>query len=176
MAKKGLTLVELIVVIMLFVLLAAVTVYVFRAIALSWSAQEERAGVDIMIDKSVEGIVRELREATEVRLGPGPADDYDEIRFKRGGMDYIFYLYNADSSYGFPQAFDEDSYEMRKTTLSEGIGGTFTYGDGRIIITDLLPPPSSDFAFDGSIVTIDLTAERNDETVRARTEVRPRNL
>jgi len=174
--KKGLTLVELLITIVLFALLATAAVYVFRAVLLSWSSQEERTGIDIMLDKSLETLVRNLRGATAVRLGPNLGDDYEEIRFTQGGTDYIFYLYNAGGSYGSPPVFDQDSYELRRTTLSGGIDGTFTYGDGLIIAMDILPPTTSDFSFDGSMVTIDLSAKRGNETVRTRTEVRPRNL
>ena len=75
--KVGLTSIELIIVIVMFVILALVMFSVFRAVLLIWSSQEERAGIDINLDIGIEKIVRDLREAKLVQS----AADYDEIRF-----------------------------------------------------------------------------------------------
>lgn len=166
--KKGLTLIELMIVIVMFVILTAVTVYIFRAILLSWYSQEKRAGIDISLDIGIEKMIRNLREATAIS-----STNDDEIRFTTDD-DYIYYLYNEDDSY--PPAFDQDTYELRETTLTGGISGTFTYGDGTILATDVLPPPTSDLSISGNIITIDISIKRSDETIRSRTDVRPRNL
>lgn len=185
--KKGLTLIELTITIIMFVILTTVTISVFRVILLSWSSQETRSGIDINIDIEIEKMVRDLREAREID------DDYDddgtpndEIRFtiEENGLDvhYIYYFYNEDDSYTPPPAFDQDSYELRKATLSGGIGGTFTYGDGQRIMTDIVPPtqgenPQTDLSIDAdNLITIILKVTRGDEIITSKTRIKPKDL
>lgn len=152
------------------VALVGVTAYIFRAVLLSWSSQETRSGIDINLDRGIEEIVRDLREARQVQ-----SVNNDEVRFTQDQSNYyIYYFYNANDAY--PPTFNQSSYDLRKATLSGGIGGTFTYGSGPIIITDVLPPATSDLSISGNIVTIDLSVKRYNETVRSRTEIKPRNL
>lgn len=168
--KKGFTLVELIMTILMLVVLVGVTVFVFRAVLLSWSSQERRSGIDISLDRGIEEMVRDLRDARQVQ-----SVNNDEIRFTQDQSTYyIYYLYNGSDSY--PPNFNQSLYELRKTTLTGGITGTFTYGSGNIIINDILPPPTSDLSLSSNLITIDLSIKRADETIRSRTQVRPRNL
>ena len=175
---KGLTLIELTVGVILFVILVISTVYIFRAILLSWSSSQEKSGMDTELNRAVEEIVRELREAKEIN------DNYDrdatknnEIRFaKDRGTYYIYYFYNKNDSYGPPPSFDQPLYELKREWLSGGMSGTFTYGSGKLIITDVLPPPVSNLSVDGNEVTVDLSISRNNEIFRLKTRVRPRNL
>ena len=171
--KKTFTLIELIITIVMSVLLAAASIYVFRAVLLGWSSQEDRASIDINLDKGIEEIVRDLREAKEIQS----TVDYAEIRFSHDQSTYyIYYFYNVGDSYVPPPAFDQTSYQLRKATLTGDINGTFIYGEGQLMMTDVLPPTTSDLSLSGNILTIDLTITRNDEVIRSRTEVRPRNL
>lgn len=171
--KKGFTLIELMITIVMLVVLIGVSACVFRAVLLGWSSQEDRAGIDINLDKGIEEIVRDLREAKEIQS----TDSYDEIRFSPDQSTYyIYYFYNAGDAYVPPPAFNQISYQLRKATLIGDINGTFTYGEGQLIMTDVLPPATSDLSSNGNILTIDLTITRNDETIRSRTKVRPRNL
>lgn len=166
--NNGLTLIELVITIVMFIIIIGVAVYVFRAILISWSAEELRAGIDITVDRTVEEMVRVLRETKVVQ------SNNDEIRYTDlNDNDYIFYLYNADDPY--PPQFDQASYELRMTTLAPDIDGA-PVGLGNIIITDVVPPTTSDLSFDGSTITVDLSITRDDETIRSRTEIKPRNL
>ena len=168
--KHGLTLIEFLIVIAMFSVIAGVTVYVFQVILRSWTGMEDRTSVSIVLNRAVEEVVRDVREATQVSLV-----NNDEIRFTKDDTNfYIYYLYNSDDSY--PPAFNQDFYELRKATLSGGINGTFTYGSGKVIIIGVVPPSVTDLSFDGSIVTLDLSVTENDETVRIKTDVTPRNL
>ena len=171
--KKMLTLIELIMAVAMLAVLATVAVYIFRAVLISWSGQEVRSGIDISLDRAIEEAVRDLREAREMQSTPG----YDEVRLTHDQLTYyIYYLYNADDSYVPPPNFNQDSYELRKAMLTGGINGTFTYGDGRLIASDIIPPPTSNLSTSGNMTVIDLSITRNDETIRSRTEVLPRNL
>lgn len=156
--------------IVMLVALVGVTAYVFRAVLLSWSSEETRAGVDISLDRGIEEMVRDLREAKEASYV-----NNDEIRFTPDQSNYyIYYLYNENDFY--PPSFNQSSYQLKKAALSGGIGGTFTYGSGTIIIIDILSPPTSDLSLSNNVVTLDLSLSRGNETIRSRTEVKPRNL
>jgi len=153
----------------MFAVLTGVAVYIFRAVLLTWSSQETRSGVDISLDRGIEEIVRDLRKARQVQ------SSNDEIRFTQDqSAYYIYYFYNASDSY--PMAFNQSVYQLRKAGLTGGIAGTFTYGSGDIKIIDVLPPAFSDLSLSSNLITIDLSVARKDETIRSRTQVRPRNL
>ncbi|MBL7068363.1 MAG: hypothetical protein ISS34_00705 [Candidatus Omnitrophica bacterium] len=145
-ANHAFTIIELMMTIVLFVILTVVSIFLFRTILLSWSSQETRAGIDIDIDFAVENMVRDLREAQIVGFA-----NADEIRFTQGLNDdtnnYIYYLYDSSDSY--PPDFDQDTYQLRKAGLTGVSGrdlstGTFTYGEGDIITTDVISPNDAD--------------------------------
>jgi hypothetical protein len=151
------------------VILAAAMAYIFRAVLLSWSSQEKRAGIQVNLNRGMEEIARDLRKARQIS-----AVNNDEIRFTPDKSSYyIYYLYNLNDPY--PSSFNQGAYELRKAALSGGISGTFTYGSGQIIISGVVAPPASDLSFSASLVTIDLNVSRADETVRLRTQVKSRN-
>jgi hypothetical protein len=152
-----------------FVMLALVITYVLRAVLLSWSGQETRAGIDISLDRGVEEIVRDLREARQI------TSTNDEIRFTQDlSSYYIYYFYNSNDTY--PLTFNQTAYELRKAQLVGNISGNFTYGAGNITVIDVLPPPASDLSVSGNLTTIEISINRKGETIRSRTQVRPRNL
>ena len=156
----------------MFAMLAGVAIYAFRVVYLSWFGGQARIEMSISLDRAIEEMVRDLREATEVQSTSG----YNEIRSMQGGKAYIYYLYNSVDSYGPPPAFNEASYELRKVELPDGINGSFTYGEGKIMTADILPPLATDISITDNLVTIDISVSRNDEIIRTRTEVRPRGL
>ena len=175
MKRDGFTLTELILSIGLFALLAVIITVVLRTILVSWDLQERRSGIDINLDRGIEEMVRDLRKSKQVQS----ATNYDEIRFCQGTTTtacYIFYLYHANDAYVPPPAFDQSSYQLKRTALTGDIDGTFTYGSGDVVVNDVLPPPVSDLSLAGNLLTVDLSVKRGDETIRSRTQVRPRNV
>ena len=169
-AKKSFTLIELSITIVFFVILSAVVFYFFRAVLISWSNSEKRAGIDIGVDRAAEEFVRDIREARQLSIV-----NTDEIRFTKDGSNfYIYYFFNSGDTY--PPSFSQSLYELRKAALTGGISGSFTYSSGDIIIADVLPPPTSDLSLSSNMVIIDLSINRADETIRTRTQVRPRNI
>ncbi len=168
--KRGLTLVELIITIVMLVILTGVIIYILRVVLLSWSSQETRSGIDIALDRGIEEMARDLREGRQVSTL-----NNDEIRFTQDlSVYYSYYLYNASDSY--PPSFNQGAYQLRKAALSGGISGTFAYGSGVVKITDVLAPPASDISLSSNLITLDLSIKRKNETIRSRTQVRPRNL
>lgn len=170
---RGLTLIELMISIVLMSALGTAAILIFNVVLRSWSVQTERQGTDIQLDRAVEEVVRDLRQATQIQSVSG----YDEIRYTQDGSNfYIFYLYNASDSYAPPPAFGQSSYQLWKGTLSGGISGTFTYGSGTLMASGILPPPTSDLSASGNLLTVDVSSKNGDETIQVRTQVRPRNL
>ncbi|MBI2166727.1 MAG: prepilin-type N-terminal cleavage/methylation domain-containing protein [Candidatus Omnitrophica bacterium] len=173
--RRGFTLTELIISAGLFALLAVIITVVLRTILISWDLQEKRSAIDINLDRGIEEMVRDLRRSKQIQS----AANYDEIRFCQGTTTtscYIFYLYNVSDSYGPPPAFNQSSYQLKRAALTGDLNGTFTYGSGDVVVTDVLPPPTSDLSLSSNLLTIDLSAKRGDETIHSRTQVRPRNV
>lgn len=167
--RTAFTLIELAITVSMVVILIAVSMLIFRTVLLSWSGEETRAGIDAILQRAVDEVARDLREAKAVQ------SSNDEIRFTQDeSAYYIYYLYNANDPY--PLSFDQDSYQLKRAPLTGGMAGAFTYGSGNIIATDLIGPPTTDMSMAGNIITVDLSMKWNDETIRSITEVRPRNL
>lgn len=169
-SKKGFTLLETLLVTGMVVMIIGAVAYMFQVVLSGFSAQNTRAGLVSRETKAVEEIARDLRKALAVSL-----PRTGEVRFSGDNTTfYIYYLYNASDTY--PSQFTRTSYQVRKAALSSGINGTFTYGSGDLIARDVLPPPSSNFTYANSVLTIDLQLQREESTKRAVMKVRPRNL
>ena len=172
-SSRGITLIELLISVVLMSILGFVAVTVFNAVLLGWSNQVERSGVDIQLDQAMEEMARDLREATTVVS----TASYDEVRYSTdSSTHFIFYLYNSNDSYVPPPAFNQTVYELRRASLTGNINGTFTYGDGDLLVTDVLSPTTTDLSVSGNLVTLDLSVKREEETIRSKTQIRPRNL
>ena len=164
------TLAELMIVMAIFVILSGVALTIYIAVLKSWSSQENRVGISIALDRAVNDITGNLRGAKEV----GSVNN-DEIRFTQDSTNYyIYYLYNSAETY--PPSFNQTFYELRRATLTGGINGTFTYGSGRLILSDVDAPTTTDLSYSGGLATIDLTVTKNDQTMRSKTKVKARNL
>jgi predicted membrane protein len=169
--KRSLTLIEFIITFLLLSVFMGVIVYMFRTVLVSWAGIEQRTGVDITLDWAVEEVSRDIRRAKAVQSTAG----LDELRFTQiNNLSYIYYFYNENDSY--PQSFSQDYYQLRKVDLSGGINGNFTYGEGKIVLYDVIPPSVSDLSISQNIVTLDFSVRRYDELVRSRTQIKPRNL
>ncbi|MGB3057403.1 MAG: hypothetical protein WBC16_04540 [Candidatus Omnitrophota bacterium] len=130
MNKKGLTLIELMITSATMIVLVGVSLIIYITILKSWRNQEVRAGISITLNRAVEEVVRDLREAKDIY---SPYDG--EIAFSHDLADYYaYYLYDTSDSH--PPAFDQSSYVLKRVYMS---GGSFAYGTGRTIITGVVP-------------------------------------
>lgn len=171
--NQGVTLIELVLALVLLTALSGGAMLIFNTLLLGWAGQSDRSGADLQLDRAMEEMVRDLREARQVQSVAGR----DEVRYTTDGATFqILYLYHASDSYVPPPAFNQSVYQLRRGTLSGGLSGTFTYGSGTLLLADVLPPTTSDLSLSGNLITLDLSVRRGDETVRTRTQVRPRNL
>ena len=166
---KALTLIELLMVVVIMGVLLLTVGYVFHTVLSCWVIQDTRTGLDINLYKGMETAAIDLRDASSIQ------SSNDEIRFTDDDTNYYaYYLYNSADSY--PPKFNKSSYQLRRAVLTGGISGTFTYGSGQIVIDNVLPPPTSDLSFAGNVVNLDISVKQGDETIKARTEIRPRNV
>ncbi len=173
MDNRGFTLLETIITLLFFAILATTVNYLFLPILLSWGGEELRAGMDINLDRGFEDVVRDLRKARQVQSTVGR----NEFRFTPDGTNFsIYYLYYSADSYVPPPAFTQASYQLKKATIAGGINGTFTYGAGQPIVNDVVPPTTSNLSLSGKLATVDLTVKRGNEQNRSRTQIKVRNI
>lgn len=167
--KKGMTLVEVMITMSIMALLMGVAVFVFVAVLSGWSGHGERVGMFSTLNRAMEEISRDVREASQVS-----AVGSDEIRFTPDSVNfYIYYFYNDTDTY--PPTFSQEIYQIRKSTLAGGINGSLVSGTERIVLQGVLPPDTSDLSYDGSYVNVDLSVTAGEETLRSNTKITPRN-
>jgi prepilin-type N-terminal cleavage/methylation domain-containing protein len=168
--RKGFTLAELLLASVMVAVIIGALAFMFQVVVASWSSQGSRIGLGVSASKAVEEAARNLRGAIEIG-----SQNANEIRFTADKTAYyIYYLYNASDHY--PNQFTKGLYQLKKTSLSGGLAGTFIYGSGNLVARDIQPPPASAISVSGNIITIDLATKRGDNVIRSAGKVRPRNI
>ncbi|MFH2137508.1 MAG: prepilin-type N-terminal cleavage/methylation domain-containing protein [Candidatus Omnitrophota bacterium] len=168
MNNRGLTLMELLVVIMLLAILVGTIGYVFITGLNLWSQGYARSDIRFRLSQAIELITRQLRQAVSI-----DSLNQSSITFTAdlgaGDSSYRVYLYNSADPEPNPP-YTQSTYELR---WASGAGG---YGTGAVIASDIIQPVSAVFSQSNNIISIDLTVSRQGETIRMRSKVRPRNL
>jgi len=163
--KKGFTLIELVVVILVIGIAAGVVGYVLMAAADAWTFKFNRA--DLLWDGrlAMNRMVREIREvkrATNVTTASA-----SQFRFTNvGDLDITYDLSSTDLNR------TEDS---TANVLAENVSSlTFTYYDssGATIATPIVSPSTTDI----HRVRINLTLTKSGENVYLQSDSRPRNF
>jgi len=171
--KRGFTLLETLIVLMLLSVLVGVSGLLFVVSLRAWDAGLIRGGIREDVSYAMEKVVRDLREMANASLGQysfiAHTIQYDDS----SGTTYVFYLYNVDDS-SFDSTYSESFYDLRKATKSQLDAGN--YAAGLLILRDLVTPPATALTISGNQVTLDFVVQRSDEIVRTRTKIRPRNL
>ena len=182
--KRGFTLLETLIVLMLLSVLVGVSGLLFVVSLRAWDAGLIRGGIREDINYAMEKVVRDLKEMANASLDqydPGSGDIAHTIDFNDlDGNSFVFYLNNSndtlDDTYN-PSLL----YELRKANITSGDNPAS--GEGVLILRDLVSPAATEPATaltidpnDPNQVTLDFVVQRSDETVRIRTKVRPRNL
>ena len=172
LGRRGVTLVELIITLLLFALLMSATAIALQPVLLAWASHQDRMELQRSVQQGLERAVQDLRLA-----GTLQNDVNDAIRYtvRESGVNnsYILYLYHASNTW--PPAYNQSVYQLRKASLTGGINGTFTYGSGTLLMRDIQPPTTSDLSVSGSVATMDLTLSRGNETFRLIRKVKKRN-
>lgn len=166
---KGFTLVELLMVTVMFAVLVFSVGYVFVVGLKLYNQGYARSDIRTDISQAMELITKNLRQAKSI-------DDFtteSSITFTAdlgsGSDSYRIYLYNSSDPEPNPP-YTQSTYELRWAK------GTVTYGSGAILATDIIQPTNTPFSQSSNLITVDLTVDRGDETIRMRSNIRPRNL
>ena len=154
--------------------LVGVSVYVFRVVVLVSYGSISRGGVNVSLESAVDRMTRTLRTAYAALSTTGACEIRFTIVENGADVNYAYYLYNPTGSY---RIFDTTKkYELRQAAFTGTLAsGTFTYGSGRVLLVNVLPPPVSDLSISGANAIIDLSVRTGDETVRSKTQVFPRD-
>lgn len=175
--RRGFTLLEIVIVLMLFSVLLGVVGSLFLVGLRAWDSGYVRTGIREDESYAMEKVVRDLKEMAVSSLGQyssiAHTVDYNDL----DGNTHVFYLYNSDDS-AFDSTYGESFYDLRKADTTQGDDPAL--GDGVMILGDLVSPdaaaPATALTIDGNEVTLDFVVQRADEIVRTRTKIRPRNL
>jgi len=168
MNRRAFTIVELLVVMVTLIILMGVVVNLYTVGLDLWSEGYTRSGIRTELAQALELISKNLRQAKSI-----DALTESSIIFTAdlgsGDDTYRIYLYNASDAEPNPP-YSQSSYDLR------WVQGTVTYGLGANIATNIVQPTNTPFSQSGNVIAIDLTATSGDESVRLRTNIRPRNL
>ena len=165
---KGMTLVELIVVIGMMGILTTTVLFVFNFHFKSWNESYTRSLIRGNLAQALELVSNRLRHAQTI-------DEVTEssITFtassNSGTSLFRLYLYNADDPEPNPP-YTQSTYSLRFAQDS------VDYGDGVLVSSDIAQPTSVAFSLSDKVISIELTALRGDQEIKMRTKVRPRNL
>lgn len=176
--KRGFTLLETLIVLMLFSVLVGVSGLLFVVGLRAWDAGCIRTGIREDVSYAMEKVVRDLKEMANVNPTQYGSNthtiQYDDL----GGTTYVFYLYDDNANGLFDPNDPSLLYELWKNTKAQLDAGN--YDAGVLILRDLVSPaanePATDLTISSNEVTLDFVVQRSDEIVRIRTKVRPRNL
>jgi type II secretory pathway pseudopilin PulG len=177
--SKGFTLLETLIVFLLLAVLLGISGSLFVVSLRAWDVGQLRAGIRQDIQFAIEKIIRDLKQ-----MANGSLSQYGSIahtiQFSEISADtFVFYLYNANDS-SLDSNYTESTYDLRKANITQGDNPSS--GEGVLILRDVVSPDASAPATALSInagsteVTLDIVVQREIETVRVKTKVRPRNL
>jgi len=176
-AQSGLTLLELVFTLTLIGFLVGSILFLYIIALRGWSNLGHRSSVHEKLHFALERVVREVREANLLSV----ANHALRFRERVTNNGYIYYLYNASDSW--VPSYNQTSYDLYRTSLTEaGIANdlsddTFTYGNGDVIVTGLIPPASgTTITSSGNYAIVKLVGKEGDDTLTVRENVKPRNL
>ena len=169
--QSGLTILELLFALVLVVFLVTSISMIYVITIKGWDNLGHRSDLHKKLIFGLERIGRDVSEAKDIAVSN------QSLRFTlreaAGDVSYIYYLHNASDSW--PPNFNQASYNLMRTNLTGGINGTFTYGTGEIIVTNLKPPAFTNMALSGDTATLTLTGQEKNDSITVRQAVCARN-
>jgi len=165
--KKGLTFIELLMVIIVFGILVLSIVPTYVMGIKTWSRQFDHLDMRGRLSQAMELISRDVRQITSI----GSLTESGIIFTAYLGWSQTCYLYlhNEDDPLPSPP-YSESEYDLRYTCYST------TYGDGPVIVENIPQPTRAVFSRSGDLLTIDITVSKNNVPIRIRSNVNMRNL
>jgi Tfp pilus assembly protein PilW len=171
--RNAFTLFEMVFTLVLISFLVSSVVFLYIVTIRGWDEVGHRTNIHEKLHFALEQVVRDVRNANAVSV----ANQALRFTLYEGGTNnsYIYYLHNASDTW--VPAYNQTSYDLRRAALTGGINGTFTYGSGTIIATELLPPTgSTTITSSGNIATLNLVGTEGGHSLSVRGNVRPRNV
>ena len=168
MNRKGFTILEVFIATLATAILGVTLGNVFIVGFRAWDGEYNRASLKRELSQSLELIAKSLRQAKNI-------DSLSEssITFTAdlgaGDQSCRVYLYNSSDAEPNPP-YTQSTYSLRWAE------GTVTYGSGANLSMNISQPTTAPFSQSGNVITIDLTAVKDNQTLRMRTKIRPRNL
>ena len=174
--SKGFTLLEIVFSLALIVFLVTSILFVYIVSLRGWENLGHRTDLHEKLHFGLERMTRDLRESVRMDVS-----DHSVIFVLPTGISpnfytfCIYYLYNPNDSW--PPAYNQPSYELRRAVTGIGNIGSFTYGSGDTIITNLRPPAAdTSITAAGNVLMIKLTAFEDDDQLTVQGYVHPRNI
>ena len=166
------TLLEVVFALTLIIFLVSTVSFVYIVSVRGWANLGHHSDLHEKLHFGLERIVRDVRGAKAMSV----ANHALRFTLYENGVDnsYIYYLYNPSDPW-VPD-YNQTNYDLRRTSLSVGISGTFTYGSGEIIITNLKSPNNTAITSLGNVALLTLMGQAGDDTLTVRGYVRPRNI
>jgi len=168
MHAKGLTLTELLVVTATLGILVYSITYTYVIGIKVWDQSYSRSDIRGSLSQAMELISKDLRQAKNINSLTQSSITFT-ADLGAGDNTYRFYLYNSADPEPNPP-YTQSFYELRWAQ------GAAAYGTGAVLARDIVQPVNTPFSLSNNLISIDLTAARSDESVRLRSNVRPRNL
>jgi len=166
--QKAFTIIELLIVMLALTIVLGVVTRIYFVGSNLWATGLSRSDVRTELVQSMELMTNSLRRARSI-------DSLTEssITFTAdlgsGVNTYRFYLYHASDAEPNPP-YSQNTYDLRWAQE------VVTYGAGANLSRNIVQPTSAAFSQSGDVISIDLTAMKNEQSIRMRSKVRPRNL
>ncbi len=170
--QDAFTLIEILIVTAMIAVIIGVSSYVYITVLRTSQFMQTRYDLEFEIINAMSKIQKDLTQAAVIdSAGAGSIQFQVDIDTTTVPLEVCrYYLYSASE---IPPPYNQSSYMLYKGTAT---AGNVAYGTGVPLVRDLLPPPTSQFTQTGNMITIELSAKRNDEAIYMRTDIRPRNL
>ena len=170
-SRSGLTILEILFTITLITFLVSSILVVYIVSLQGWDNLGHRADLHKKLHFGLDRIAREVHKANDLLVAN------NAVRFtlyeSGSNQSYIYYLHNASDTW--PPAFNQSAYDLKRTSLAGGINGTFTYGDGELVIAALKPPSLTAITSSGDVATLTLTGQIENDIVTLRSAICARN-
>lgn len=166
--NTGFTFIEVLMTTVILSVLVFTIGYTFIVGLKLWNDGYARSDIRTDITQALELASKNLRQAKSIDTLTESSITFT-ADLGSGDTSYRIYLYNSSDAEPNPP-YSESTYELRWAQ------GAVTYGSGSILATDITQPTTAPFSQNGNIITIDLTVSRDDQNLRLRSSIRPRNL
>lgn len=197
--KQGFSVFELLIVIVLASGLMTIISLIYHGGTKSWGSGYKRYILKKELSRTLESMSRDLRGASRIGAYKGIYTIEYDIKGGSTTTTYCYYLYSPDASSDW--AIEPNKvYQLKGALVSEATtvkrllwwwdSWSFktkirpqieNYGDGVVLLNNIVSPATSDSTTDlrytnDGMVVIDFLANADSESVRMRTEIRPRNV